>query len=57
MASLSKTEFGFKLILMGIISLLTAFAYSQIDHKQLRIKCGMVVLIVNPRLLIPIGTE
>ena len=36
MAALSKTKFGFKLTLMGIISFLTAFAYSQIDHKQLR---------------------
>jgi len=36
MAALSKTEFGFKLTLVGIISLFTAFAYSQIDHNQLR---------------------
>jgi len=36
MRTLLKHGSGIKLILAGIISLLTAFAYSQIDHKQLR---------------------
>ncbi|WP_297703789.1 protein-L-isoaspartate(D-aspartate) O-methyltransferase [uncultured Eudoraea sp.] len=36
MRTLLKHGSGIKLVLAGIISLLTAFAYSQIDHKQLR---------------------
>jgi protein-L-isoaspartate(D-aspartate) O-methyltransferase len=36
MTTLFKNGSGFKSTLVGLISLLTAFAYSQIDYKQLR---------------------